>query len=297
METLEHYKYVVKHHNLLILGNNKLEKFDTIFKEFKNNYSLESTPYNIENLSATFVELDISTIIITDVENHQEICNHLKAIMQAPRHINIIICYLSTQVNINEDLINMSDTVFTPNITLTDLAGKIFNSINEVLATSAISVNFDATQNYQEKYKDEFDLEVMYLSEELKDIAFSIDSGDVGEDIMKRLEKAIENVATIMKDFLIISKKVETLVYELDEYLKNFNLEVVDMSTIEGFEHLARLTEDISVFMDMYFISKEIKDIYIIEDSLTNSFEYVKLVFSGEQNSDNDSDGSELEFF
>ena len=91
------------------------------------------------------------------------------------------------------------------------------------------------------------------------------------------------------------SKTIKDLINKLDIYFKTFDLEQIDISAIEGFEHLANMINDISVFLDKYFISRQMDDIYVIEDSLANSFEYVKSVFEGTQNSDDDD--SEMEFF
>ncbi|MBD3841490.1 MAG: hypothetical protein IE909_06320 [Campylobacterales bacterium] len=296
MDSLEHYIFVVKQHNLLILGDEKLHHFDSILKYFKNVYYLESTAHNFDSLGMSILELSITTLIITDIKNHQKIYSKLKSIVDA-KQLNIILCITSNYDKTSEDLINLCDTAFTTKIEPKKLASKIFNSINEILATKAININFENPNHNQERYKDEFDLEVIYLSEELQDIAYLIDSGDIGKDVMLRFRSAVINVAAITKKFLITSKKIENLIYDLEDFLKNYHFELIDLNAIEGFEHLARLAEDIAVFLDKYFIIKEIKDLYMVEDSLTNSFEYIKLVFSGEQNSTNDSDGSSLEFF
>jgi len=178
-----------------------------------------------------------------------------------------------------------------------DLKYKIYNSINDMAASSHINkeITNQNSSAKRKRYKDAFDTEVMFIAEELRAISLLIDSGDISEEIFERIEKITAKVSYIVNGHLMSSKTIQKLINQLDIYFQNFNLEEIDISCIDGFEHLSRLLEDIAEFLDKYFISRQMDDIYVVEDSLKNSFEYVKLVFDGR--SDSEDDDSEMEFF
>lgn len=292
MKNIEHYKHIVKDHNLLIFGNNELTQHQDILNYFQSLHYLQSTQYNLENFTVTLLEFSIDTVIITDTEFLESLSVLLQE-LQLNKELKLMLCLYPPFDTYSENMINISDSIFTSNIPKEQLSKKIFNLLNGQLTTHYI----DKTPHTEERYKDQFDYEIMALSDELKQIVKSLDSGDISPELLKKLALHITMVSNIFKQYLITSKTIESLIYNFDNYLQNFDLKSISIDSIDGFEHLARLVDDIAIFLDKYFLSKEIGDIYVVEDSLKNSFEYVKMVFSGKQNSKNDDDGSELEFF
>jgi hypothetical protein len=290
-----YFEYVVKNCNLLIFGEKYLDDNSDILKHFKSITYQELTPYTLEKLSATINEFNIDAIIITAKQNKKQIYNTLYKIKQT-RSIYLMLCFNYQDEDFCEDLVNICDTVFTKNISYENLKYKIYNSINDNIAATHIAKDINNNeQRKKQRYIDTFDTEVMFISDELKDISFCIDNGDISKEMFIRLEQSITKVSHIVNTHLISSKTIQELINKLHIYLQNFDIHSIDISCIDGFEHLSRLIEDIAVFLDKYFISKQMNDIYVVEDSLINSFEYVKLVFEGKENSDDDE--SEVEFF
>ncbi len=290
----EYFKYVAKNSNLLIFGDESLDEFSDIFKYFNNFIFQEMVIFNVENLSATISNFDIDVIIITAKQNKSDISEILTTIKET-RDLHIILYCDQDKLYFDENLVNISDTIFTKKISKEALQYKIYNSINDRIASSHIDSTAKGTAVQRTKYRDAFDTEVMFIAEELRDISTSIDNGDISQEVFDRMEKNISKVSFIINGHLMSSKTIKKLINKLDVYLKNFDLEEIDISCIDGFEHLSNLIRDVAVFLDKYFITREMDDIYVVEDSLENSFEYVKLVFEGKQ--DSDDDDSEMEFF
>jgi hypothetical protein len=61
----------------------------------------------------------------------------------------------------------------------------------------------------------------------------------------------------------------------------------------EGFIYLARIAEDIKMYIEEYFIARQFSDVYIFEDSLLNSIEFMERSFENVE----EEDLSEVEFF
>ena len=80
----------------------------------------------------------------------------------------------------------------------------------------------------------------------------------------------------------------------LSRLLENTKIEDVDERSLESFDYLSRIIEDIASFLDNYFIKRSFNDLYVVEDSMTNSLKFLKTSF--EKNT-NKADGSSLEFF
>lgn len=291
MKNIEYYKHSVKEHSLLIFGNDELQQQE-ILQYFRSIHYLQSTQHNLDNFTITLLEYGIDTIIITDTKFLEPLALLLEE-LQGNKELQLILCLYPPFDSYSNHIINLCDAVITADITKEQLSKKIFNLFH----THATKGQVNTTALKQERYKDEFDYEIMNLSDELKQIVRALDSGDISEELLLKLTDSVAMVSNILTQYLITSKTIENLIYDFNRYLQNFDLSNLNIDSIEGFEHLARLIEDIAIFLDKYFISQEIADLYIIEDSLKNSFEYVKMVFSGKQNSLNDEDGSELEFF
>jgi hypothetical protein len=293
----EYFKYVVSSNNLLIFGDEPLKEYNDIFHSFYHFIYQEMTPFNLENLSSTVNEFNIDTIIITANKNKDKLHNILINI-QENKIIHIILLYNPETLECSENLVNISDSVFTKNISKENLKYKIYNAINDRVASIHINSAMETTgksESKRKRYRDAFDTEVMFIGEELRDISSAINSGDISTEIFDKLEQNISKVSFIINGHLMSSRTIKKLINDLDDYFKNFNLEDIDISTIEGFEHLSNMILDMAVFLDKYFILRQMDDVQVVEDSLSNSFKYVKLVFAGLQDSDDDE--SEMEFF
>lgn len=290
----KYFKYVAKDKRLLMFGDSLLEEFADIFNSFNQVISQEILPFTIENLSATINDFNIDIIVITAKQNDNTIPQILSNIKDY-KDLHVMLYCNQDGLNFNENLINISDVIFTKKISKKNLQEKIYNLISDKIASSYIDSSSDELQNNRVRYKDAFDIEVMFLAEDLKNISKAIGNGDISQEVFDKLKKNISKVSSIVNNYLMSSKAIKRIIKELDEYLNNFDLDSVDITHIEGFEYLSNLIEDLAVFLDKYFITKEMENMYIIEDSLKNSFEYVKLVFEGKHNSDDDN--SEMEFF
>ena len=72
------------------------------------------------------------------------------------------------------------------------------------------------------------------------------------------------------------------------------NIETIEIENLEGFEYLSRIIEDISTYLFEYFVSRVFVDVYLFEDSLKNSIQFMK---DRLRTKDTSNDASELSFF
>ena len=90
------------------------------------------------------------------------------------------------------------------------------------------------------------------------------------------------------------TRRVSPLFTELGIYLDLLDIESIKIENIEGFEYLSRIIEDISTYLFEYFVSRVFVDVYLFEDSLKNSIQFMK---DRLRTKDTSNDASELSFF
>ncbi|MCK5294518.1 MAG: hypothetical protein KAJ49_07700 [Arcobacteraceae bacterium] len=285
----QYYPYVVKDLNILIFGDKQLKNFNDLFDSFNKTFFLEITPYNIENLSSFILTNNINMVIVDTIKDKDEIALTLEHILTI-QDIKIGLCCIFTDKYRSEKLVNISDIVFTHTVTSDQLLSKLY----DVLHTTIELTKVQKETTSKGVYRDAFEVDVMMISEDLYKIAQSIDEGDISDEVFNSLHKHISKVAQIVNGYMMSSDTIKKFIKLFDKFLVNFDKDKVEIKDIEGFEYLARLVEDIAVFLDKYFIQKDFDDIYVVEDSLKNSFEFMKDKFDGKTA---DEDDSELDFF
>ncbi len=288
----QYFPYVVKELNLLILGDKDLSEFDDVFKYFHKKMFLEMTDFNIENLRSFILTNGIHLVIVNSIAPKEHLANTLENISHS-QDIKIGICCLLDDSNRSETLINTSDIAFTPNASDEQLLSKLYN----ILQTSTDiyhEKSAPSAQSSKSAYRDAFEIDVMLISEELHKVAEKIDEGDISDEVFDALHKNISKVAQIVNGYMMSSDTIKRFIKALDKYLVSFDRDAVSIENIDGFEYLARLVEDIALFLDKYFIEKAFDDIYVVEDSLKSSFKFMKDTFEGVKPKEED---SPMEFF
>ncbi|MEA3352683.1 MAG: hypothetical protein U9Q33_02555 [Campylobacterota bacterium] len=285
-----YFRFVVQDRNLLIFGDSALEHFNEVFKKFHKFYYIEQTEYTLENLTSIIYQNKIDVLIVTAAKNRSQICNLLD-ILQRDEDIHIL-TYIDLQDKEPfEDLINISDSVFTNSISSDQLEYKLYVCLSDIIQNNKKTMKKE--KNSTDEYKDAFELEVMFISEEFLDISKAIDNGDISNELFDRLRSNLSKVIHIIDSHLMHSDVIKKLVRDFKLFLEGFDIESVEVENIEGFEYLARLIEDIASFLEKYFISRKFDDIYVVEDSLENSLKFMRRSFDKDENDDE----SELEFF
>lgn len=296
MNLVEHFNYLVKSKNILIYGSNKLENLEDLFKMFRNKYYQEDTPYALDGLTSTIINYDIDCVILSELTSFTGIYKKMQNLIDE-KNLDVIFCFNMENPNsLDENLINLCDKVISSNVSKELFQKKVINMLSSFVYLNSENMGSDliSANNKNERYKDEFDLKIINYCSELTLLVNQLDNGDISNKVIKKLHKNIKEINGILDEYIILSEKIVKVIKELEIYLENFDLSSLDISAVDGFEHLARLAEDIRVFLNKYFITKQIDDLYIVEDSLENSFEFVKRSFKGDKSED---DGSLLEFF
>ena len=277
-------QYIVKNKNLLLFSDFKIKHLNKFFEMFNNTLIEEATEYTIENLNTTISKNSIDIIIVNTKSFQNELYQTLLDIITY-EEIHILLC-IDSKDKISENLINLSNSVFTHSITTELFSHKLYSSIqNRIINLN--TKDFDV----EESYVDSFEIEIIFIRDELIYISKQIDNGDLSQNIFSRITQSIIRINIIFENYLIYSKKIKDSMIYLSKLLEKTDSSNLN---IESFNHLSRIIEDISAFLDNYFIKRLFSDLYIVEDSMENSLKFLEISFNKDKNKE---DGSSLEFF
>jgi hypothetical protein len=142
-----------------------------------------------------------------------------------------------------------------------------------------------------EEFLDTYEGEVMFVTDELGDYVDAIDKKIIDRELIEVIALKCEEISEIFLSSTYTQHLSPTFL-ELAHFLEKLDIEGMD-SGHEGFVHLARIAEDIKMYINEYFVEREFSDVYIFEDSLLNSIKFMERTFKGEV----EEDISEVEFF
>ena len=282
----KNFKHLVKHKNILIFGDSELSHLESIFEMFNFNLFQEVTEYSIDKLNTSILENSIDVIIVSSQEFHKKISQALNNILDL-EDIYILSCVDDNKL-FSKELINLSHSTFTQDICKDLFYKKLYLCLKKSSSLYEEPVEKDT-------YVDSFEIEIIFLKDELLSISSKIDDGDISKEIIQRVQQSINRINKIFENYLIYSIKIKKSMQYFAKLLENIDFNEASIENMESFEYLSRIIEDIAIFIDNYFIKRNFTDLYVIEDSLANSLKFLKDSFTKEKK--NKEDGSSLEFF
>jgi len=291
----EYYAYSVKDKNLLIYSKSDFSQYTEVLDEFKSHRSIDINELSLHKLSAYIVTHSIDTILIDITPEATKIYEVLKDLDEK---INILLYLRIACEEPHAELINRSEGIIAEPFSDNDLRYKFFTMLNYTSAIGAINSASSSMSKLPsvekenlEDYLDTYEGQILFLSESLQSSVERLDSGELHKDLLYEIASQIDEVASIFANHYY-TKKVSPIFTELSSYVKTIEYEKIAIENLEGFEYLSRIIEDINVYVVEYFVDRIFTDVYIFEDSLTNSVQFMK-----DRLSNTKDESSELEFF
>mgnify|MGYP000341275052 CR=1 FL=1 len=288
-------KFIMSDQNLLLLSNKELNEFQGIFDYFNTFVVNDITQTTLKHIDSTLMQDHTDIVVINCYVNNVLIIDIIKKIKEFDEKITVIII-LPTQ-NIQEyiETINYSDIVLTDNFLRKDLSKKLIKNLHDNYSVKAILKNNDENDEKigVDVYLDTFEGEVLFLIEELRHFVKDLDNGNLSKELFSEISLKLQEVATVFSRHNY-TRKVSSIFTELGIYLDLLDIKSIEIENLEGFEYLSRIIEDISTYLFEYFVSRVFVDIYLFEDSLADSIQFMK---DRLKSADTSNDTSELSFF
>lgn len=284
--------------NLIIYSNDSINAYAEIFDKFHTFTTMTISDYTINNISSTLIENRIDIVIVFDCANAQknkQLITNIKAY-----NSNIDIIFIAKQISpeLTQDLNGVDSVLFSP-VSLDHLWRACFGVLSSLYTLKNIANTEKSITKIQkpinkddfEEFLDTWEGKIMFLSQDIDELVSKLDSGELSNELILECAKKIDEVEEIFRT-RSYTKKIAPIFSEFSGYLKFLKVEAIDSKNIEGFEYLARIMEDINVYIVEYFVDRIFKDVYVFQDSLLSNINFMenKLVGSTEDN-------SELHFF
>ncbi len=278
----EAFAFLAGKKSVLVLAQKSLPVVEIFESSFDTVLYESLCPEVLDTLLPTVTSQKIDIIIAQPHEGLFQRLDHIRSV-----YAKLLIIGCIGQDGCEKEVIDISDKVVTEDIDPERFMRKVFPALRDSYATMHYEITEAATADEQE-------LEVIYLCQSMDTVSQAFDSGDLSQELFTRLHEDLQRVQKLFSEYMIRSKRIQPVIRELTDFTATLQTGELEIASIEGFEYLSRIVEDVSIFLKKHFLLREFEDIHLIEDSLENSVLAMKRKF---KNGDDADDGSEMEFF
>lgn len=286
--------------NLIVYANESTDMYGEIFDKFKTFNVLKISERNVANVSNALIEYKANLVIIFDCKN----INVNKQLMHAIRSFSSDIDILFIAKSIDDemrDVLSMADGLSFAPLSLEMLWRAAFGVLSTTYTIHTIAntekslskITKPINKDDFEEFLDTWEGKIMFLSQDIDEIVHKLDSGELSNELLQQAATKIDEVESIFRT-RSYTKKVAPIFSELSGYLQGLKIENVAIEHVEGFDYLARILEDVNVYIVDYFVDRIFKDVYVFQDSLLSNINYMENKIAGVAEEEDD---SELHFF
>lgn len=126
-----------------------------------------------------------------------------------------------------------------------------------------------------ETFKITFEGHILVLCESLALLSERLKNGELSSELFNEIADSMDAISRIFGHHHY-TQHVSAIFDHLSEYLRHFNFDTIDIATLEGFDYLVNIVDDIIHYVRNFFVNRIFSDVYIFEHSLKNSIEFMK---------------------
>ena len=146
-----------------------------------------------------------------------------------------------------------------------------------------------------EEFLDTYEGEVMFLSQDLEELAEKFENGEFSEEELEVLSQNMLDVADVFLSSTY-TQHISPIFKEFSEFIDTLSVNTLKKHE-ESIEHLHAILLDVNTYIEQYFVDRIFSDVYLFQDSLKNSIDFLKSSYNAEEGIvDEEDDGSEVLF-
>ena len=147
-----------------------------------------------------------------------------------------------------------------------------------------------------EEFLDTYEGEILFLSQDLEEIAKALESKDATKESFILLAEKLLEVSDVFLSSTY-TQHVAPIFKHFSDYILQLDPEDF-MQYDDAREYLKEIVLDINNYINYYFVQRIFSDVYLFQDSLKNSIEFLQRAYRCELGGcESEDDGSELDFF
>ena len=146
-----------------------------------------------------------------------------------------------------------------------------------------------------EEFLDTYEGEVLFLSQDLENMVEEIQGDDFSQDTLRLLTQKLEDVSDVFLSSTY-TQHVSPVFKEFAQYVQG--IECDDFKKFkDAQEYLCEIVSDVNKYINLYFVERTFCDVYLFQDSLKNSIDFLSRSYACDLGENVADDGSELDFF
>jgi len=149
-----------------------------------------------------------------------------------------------------------------------------------------------------EEFLDTYEGEVLFLSQDLECIVEEMQSEDFNQETLELLKQKLNDVSDVFLSSTY-TQHVSPLFKDFATYVSTIEFDSF-MNFDEANTYMREIVSDINTYINFYFVERNFSDVYIFQDSLQNSIDFLMRAYScdiDDKDKCDEDDGSELDFF
>jgi len=273
-------------------------KFLKHYKDILNTFELYRYN-NINNVSVAHVsdmfiseKVDMVLIYSTDYQKVLTLCQE---ILLHDKNMVITVA-LEEHNDISLKIANLVDTIVYTPFSMEVLNKKISISLSAKFMIYEMTHTINTHKKFLddtgiEPFLNEYQEEIKILFGTLSSVIQRLKSGELSHEFFCEMADEMELIGTIF-NYHHYTARVSLIFNQMAAFLRIYSFDDIDVRTLEGFDYLVEILQDICNYMNDFFIKRIFSDVYVFEHSLLDSINFMI-----NRLNNNEDIKSKLEFF
>jgi len=295
----KYIQFLAAEYNVLYVGKESIDVFDTIESYFKSSSKIEMSSALLEQFTSTLSKCHINLVIFDVEDNNEMVFDFYNIVQSFDENILVLLMFNPKEYRKVFDVVPLvdatlsypfSDALFYKRLFMLLSSEYALRSIGrrEVVLKNSKDINEDALDEFFDIYEGSS----LFIADELAGMAAALNDGNLSKNFLINIANKLEEVADIFSK-TAKTEQITPIYKELAEYLRSIDLSSLEASTLKGFDSLAEILNDISVYLMDMFVDRIFKDVNIYKDSLQSNIDYMKSIFDDGC----EEESGELDFF
>lgn len=231
----------------------------------------ETTVANISGMLLS-MECDLVLIYTKQLKEASEI---LQNVRRFDPNISVVLILEEYSDGVCAEMINAADAVLIEGFAPKDLYKKVSNALEMKLMAYKLTHTLSTHKEHAEEedvniYIQNYMHDVELFLERLDELIERLGSGELGHEFFCEIADEMDFIGNIF-DKHRYTKHIKMIFDELSAFLRIYDFEQVDVSTLVGFDYLSEILKDMRCYVVSFFIDHIFSDVYVFQASLRDT--------------------------
>lgn len=232
----------------------------------------ETTVANISGMLLS-MECDLVLIYTKQLKEASEI---LQNVRRFDPNISVVLILEEYSDGVCAEMINAADAVLIEGFAPKDLYKKVSNALEMKLMAYKLTHTLSTHKEHAEEedvniYIQNYMHDVELFLERLDELIERLGSGELGHEFFCEIADEMDFIGNIF-DKHRYTKHIKMIFDELSAFLRIYDFEQVDVSTLVGFDYLSEILKDIRCYVVSFFIDHIFSDVYVFSSLFTRYY-------------------------